>query len=152
MSELYRLIHAETAAYPIVLLCRVLMVARSSYYAWCEGEVARCARQAADDALAHEITVLHIASRHTRGDGPPTSGLPCHRYVVCHCGMSCQRAGGVERSAWGLPCAAPWRPQERLIPERRFPPLPRRRHPGVVPVVVGARRPPGGGQPCPSRS
>lgn len=67
MSELYRLIHAEKATYPIVLLCRVLKVARSSYYAWCEGDAARRARQAADDALAHEITVVHIASRHTYG-------------------------------------------------------------------------------------
>ncbi|MGW9381566.1 IS3 family transposase, partial [Streptomyces albidoflavus] len=67
MNELYRLIHAEKANYPIVLLCRVLKVARSSYYAWREGEGARRARQAADDALAHEITVLHIASRHTYG-------------------------------------------------------------------------------------
>ncbi|MER6333470.1 hypothetical protein [Streptomyces sp. NPDC001034] len=67
MSELYRLIYAEKATYPIVLLCRVLKVARSSYYAWCEGEAARRARQAADDALAHEITVVHIASRHTYG-------------------------------------------------------------------------------------
>ncbi|MCP9945131.1 IS3 family transposase [Streptomyces somaliensis] len=40
---------------------------RSSYYAWCEGEAARRARQAADDTLAHEITVLHTASRHTYG-------------------------------------------------------------------------------------
>ncbi|MEU2990870.1 IS3 family transposase [Streptomyces griseoincarnatus] len=67
MSELYRLIHAEKATYPIVLLCRVLKVARSSCYAWREGEAARRARQTADDALAHEITVLHIASRHTYG-------------------------------------------------------------------------------------
>ncbi|MCA1222225.1 IS3 family transposase [Streptomyces sp. 8L] len=67
MSERYRLIHAGKATYPIVLLCRVMKVARSSYYAWCEGEAARRARQAADDALAHEITVVHIASRHTYG-------------------------------------------------------------------------------------
>lgn len=67
MNALYRLIHAEKANYPIVLLCRVLHVARSSYYAWRESEAARRARQAADDALAHEITVLHIASRHTYG-------------------------------------------------------------------------------------
>ncbi|MDX3129419.1 IS3 family transposase [Streptomyces europaeiscabiei] len=67
MNALYRLIHAEKANYPIVLLCRVLHVARSSYYAWRESEAARRAHQAADDALAHEITVLHIASRHTYG-------------------------------------------------------------------------------------
>jgi putative transposase len=67
VSELCRFIHAEKANYPIVLLCRVLHVARSSYYAWREGEAARHARQAADDALAHEITVLHVASRRTYG-------------------------------------------------------------------------------------
>ncbi|MCO6703408.1 IS3 family transposase [Streptomyces sp. CHA1] len=50
-----------------MLLCRVLHVARSSCYAWREGEAARQARRAADDALAHEITALHIASRKTYG-------------------------------------------------------------------------------------
>ncbi|MEW1569383.1 IS3 family transposase [Streptomyces sp. NPDC093509] len=67
MSDLCRFIHAEKANYPIVLLCQVLHVARSSYYAWRDGEAARRKRQAADDALAHEITVLHIASRKTYG-------------------------------------------------------------------------------------
>nr|WP_260860430.1 IS3 family transposase [Streptomyces cupreus] len=62
-----RFIHAEKANYPIVLLCRMLHVARSSYYAWREGEAARHARQDADDALEHEITVLHVASRRTYG-------------------------------------------------------------------------------------
>nr|WP_267717414.1 IS3 family transposase [Streptomyces sp. CoH17] len=64
---LYRLIHAEKANYPIVLLCRVLRVARSSSCAWREGEAARRERRAADDALAHEITVLHFAFRRTYG-------------------------------------------------------------------------------------
>ncbi|MEU2600544.1 transposase [Streptomyces hirsutus] len=32
-----------------------------------EGEAARRARQAADDALAHEITLPHLASRKTYG-------------------------------------------------------------------------------------
>lgn len=67
MSELYRLIHAEKANYTIVLPCRVLHVARSPYYAWREGEAARQARQATDDAPAYEITLLHIASRRTYG-------------------------------------------------------------------------------------
>lgn len=67
MSELYRFIHAEKANYPITLLCRAMKVARSSYYAWRDSEAARRARQMADDALAHEITVLHIASRKTYG-------------------------------------------------------------------------------------
>ncbi|MFI2368435.1 IS3 family transposase [Streptomyces sp. NPDC018833] len=67
VSELYRFIHAEKADYPIVLLCRVLHVARSSCYAWREGEAARRARQSADDALAQEITVPHLASRRAYG-------------------------------------------------------------------------------------
>ncbi|MFB7496531.1 hypothetical protein ACFC09_17900 [Streptomyces sp. NPDC056161] len=67
MSGLYRFIHAEKANYPVTLLCRVLHVTRSSCYAWRDGEAARRARQAADDALAHEITVLHIVSRRTCG-------------------------------------------------------------------------------------
>ncbi|MFF9347307.1 hypothetical protein [Streptomyces sp. NPDC014734] len=65
MSGLYRFIHAEKANCPTVLLCRVLHVARSSSYAWRDGEAARQRRQAADDALAHEISALHIASRKT---------------------------------------------------------------------------------------
>ncbi|NEB78995.1 IS3 family transposase [Streptomyces sp. SID14478] len=68
VTALYRLIHAEKANYPVILLSRVLHVTRSSYYyAWREGGAVRQARQAADDALAHEITVLHIASRKTYG-------------------------------------------------------------------------------------
>lgn len=66
MSELCRFIHAEKVNCPIVLLCRVLHAARSSCYAWRESEAAR-ARQAADDSLAHEITVLHLASRKAYG-------------------------------------------------------------------------------------
>lgn len=62
MGELYRFIHAEKANYPVTLLCRVLHVARSSCYAWREGDATCRRRQAADDALAHEITVLHLAS------------------------------------------------------------------------------------------
>ncbi|WNI30918.1 IS3 family transposase [Streptomyces sp. ITFR-6] len=67
MSELYRFIHAEKANCPIRLLCRVPHVARSSCYAWREGVAARRRRQAADDALAHEITVPHLASHRTYG-------------------------------------------------------------------------------------
>ncbi|MER8235245.1 hypothetical protein [Streptomyces sp. NPDC094049] len=63
MSVLYRFIYAEKAFYPVALLCRAVKIARSSYYAWCDGEAARQARREADEALAHEITVLRKASR-----------------------------------------------------------------------------------------
>ncbi|MFJ1730859.1 IS3 family transposase [Streptomyces sp. NPDC088254] len=67
MNDVYAFIEAEKTAHPVALLCRLLKVARSSFYAWMAGEQARAARRAADDALAHEITVLHIASRCTYG-------------------------------------------------------------------------------------
>ncbi len=39
----YRFIHAERARYPIAVLCRVLRIARSAYYAWARrGVSARC--------------------------------------------------------------------------------------------------------------
>jgi putative transposase len=67
MSEVYAFIEAEKTTHHVALLCWLLKVARSSFYVWLAGEQARAARRAADDALAHEITVLHIASRHTYG-------------------------------------------------------------------------------------
>ncbi|MET8183988.1 IS3 family transposase [Streptomyces sp. NPDC005336] len=67
MSEVYRFIAAEKAAYPVALLCRVLGVVRSSFYAWLEAEEARRARTRADDTLAHEITVIHLASKGAYG-------------------------------------------------------------------------------------
>ncbi|MFI1423041.1 IS3 family transposase [Streptomyces sp. NPDC020731] len=67
MTDVYRFIEAEKTTFGVALLCRLLKVARSSFYAWAEGEAARRRRQEADDALAHEITVLHVASKHTYG-------------------------------------------------------------------------------------
>jgi len=61
----YRLIHAEQAAYPVILLCRVLGVARSGYYAWARREVS--ARAQADAALTAQITRIHEESRRTYG-------------------------------------------------------------------------------------
>ncbi|MFJ2297065.1 hypothetical protein ACIOG7_36305 [Streptomyces sp. NPDC087894] len=57
MNDVYAFIEAEKTTHPVALLCRLLKVARSSFYAWLAGEQARAARRAADDALAHEITV-----------------------------------------------------------------------------------------------
>ncbi len=63
----YRFIHAERATHPITLLCRVLRVARSAYYAWVGGEVS--ARAQADAALTVQIAAAHTQSRQT--DGAP---------------------------------------------------------------------------------
>jgi len=61
----YRFIRAERATYPVTILCRVLHVARSTYYAW-----ARCgvsARVQADEALTVQIAAAHARSRRTYG-------------------------------------------------------------------------------------
>jgi putative transposase len=75
VSEIYRFIHAEKACYPIALLCAVLKVARSSYYAWLAGEEARARRRRADDALACEIAVIHLASKGSYGVPRVTAAL-----------------------------------------------------------------------------
>jgi putative transposase len=61
----YRFIHAERATYPIVVLCRVLRVARSAHDAWARRGVS--ARAQADAALATQIAVVHARSRRTYG-------------------------------------------------------------------------------------
>ncbi|EFE72026.1 integrase [Streptomyces viridosporus ATCC 14672] len=67
MNETYAFIEAEKTTHGVAFLCRLLNVARSSFYAWQAAAKARAARQAADEALAHEITVIYVASRHTYG-------------------------------------------------------------------------------------
>jgi len=61
----YRFIHAERADYPITILCRVLAVARSAYYAWARRGVS--ARAQADAELATQIAAAHARSRRTYG-------------------------------------------------------------------------------------
>ncbi len=61
----YRSSHAERATYPIIVLCHVLGVARSAYYAWARRGVS--ARAQADEVLATQIAVVHARSRRTYG-------------------------------------------------------------------------------------
>ena len=61
----YRFIHAERADYPIAILCRVLRVARSAYYAWMRRGVS--ARATADAALTRQIAAVHACSGRTYG-------------------------------------------------------------------------------------
>jgi putative transposase len=66
-------IDAEKAAednpggYSVSLLCRVLDVPRSTYYAWLAARPAAQARQEAEDELAAEIGEIHTASRGAYG-------------------------------------------------------------------------------------
>ena len=61
----YRFIHAERACWSVRLLCRVLGVARSAYYAWCRDVPSP---RALDDAtLVVHIKAIHRRSRATYG-------------------------------------------------------------------------------------
>ena len=61
----YRFIRAERATYPITILCRVLHVARSAYYAWARRGVS--ARATADKEMTARIAAVHACSRRTYG-------------------------------------------------------------------------------------
>ena len=54
-------IATEKACYPVALMCRVLQVSRSGYYAWCKRPAAERRRQ--DQRLTLEVAAIHAASR-----------------------------------------------------------------------------------------
>ncbi len=61
----YRFVHEEKAVFAVAMLCRVLRVARSGYYAWARRGVS--ARAQADEALITRIAAVHERSRRTYG-------------------------------------------------------------------------------------
>lgn len=63
--RLFRLIDAERACLPVALLCRMLGVSRSGYYAWKTRPPSRRSRE--DAALAEKIREAHERSRQTYG-------------------------------------------------------------------------------------
>ncbi len=58
--SVYRLIHAEKARFPIVMMCRLLGISRASYYAWVDRPAS--ARAVRAQVLRDRIAVLHEAS------------------------------------------------------------------------------------------
>ncbi len=61
----YRFIQVEKASYPVEVLCRVLTVARSGYYAWCRRPIGMRAQQ--NQWLVLHIRTCHYASRERYG-------------------------------------------------------------------------------------
>ena len=61
----FQFIQDHAAEYPTQLMCRVLEVSRSGYYAWRERPPSQ--RQMANQALVKEIRELHDQSRQTYG-------------------------------------------------------------------------------------
>lgn len=63
--NIFRFIDAEKACLPVALLCRMLGVSRSGYYAWKSRPPSRRSRQ--DAALTAKIREIHQRSRQTYG-------------------------------------------------------------------------------------
>jgi len=63
----FAFIAAEKACYPVALMCRVLQVSRSGYYAWCQRPPAP--RTLEDQTLALEVAAIYAAS-HGRYGSP----------------------------------------------------------------------------------
>jgi transposase InsO family protein len=61
----FAFIATEKACYPVALMCRVLQVSRSGYYAWCQRPAA--ARTLKDQNLALEVATIHAMSRRRYG-------------------------------------------------------------------------------------
>jgi putative transposase len=57
----FAFIATEKACYPVALMCRVLHVSRSGYYAWCKRPAAE--RRGQDQRLTLEVAAIHAESR-----------------------------------------------------------------------------------------
>ena len=81
----YRFIKAHHTHYPITLMCQILGVARSGYYAWCKQPLS--ARKMADYLLLMHIRDIFTRSRETYGSDRiqeelADDGLGCSRKRV----------------------------------------------------------------------
>jgi transposase InsO family protein len=65
MSSKYQFVHDHASQYAVALLCRVLGVSRSGYYAWRTRPESQ--RRQADRALVEHIEAIHMHSRRTYG-------------------------------------------------------------------------------------
>lgn len=96
----YRFIREERAAFPVVVLCRVLRVARSAYDARARRGVS--ARARADEQLAARIAAVHARSRRTYG-APRihaelrAQGLRCARKRIARLMRAAGPVGGHRR-------------------------------------------------------
>jgi hypothetical protein len=80
-----------------------MKTARSTYYAWVAGAEAREARRRADEALAHQVAVIHIASRRNYGVPRVTAelrrqGRPVNRKRVARVMREHRIAGNSRRT------------------------------------------------------
>lgn len=92
----------EKAHYPVNLLCQLLKISRSGYYAWSKRP--RSARALADEVLTEQIRSFHDASRKTYGaprihDDLSDAGVHVGRKRVARL-MRAEGLQGVHRRSW----------------------------------------------------
>jgi putative transposase len=76
----YRFIQAEKAVYPVGVLCRVLDVARSGFYAWCQRPMSMRAQE--NQGLVTHIRACYQASRGRYGSPRVHQDLRAHGLQV----------------------------------------------------------------------
>ena len=86
----YRFVAAERATFPVRMLCRLVGVAASGFYAWLRRRPSR--RHAADRRVGERIGAIFEAT------GEPTAARAC----TPSCG---RRASGSVASGWRGSCA-----------------------------------------------
>ena len=69
----YRLVQAEKACFPIVMMCRLLGISRAAYYAWVDRPAS--ARAVRAQVLGERIVELHADSDGTYGSPRITTEL-----------------------------------------------------------------------------
>jgi len=131
VTERYRFVTAEAAHHAVALLCRLLDVSRSGYYAWRgRGEPPRAA---ADADLAARVAVVHAASRGTYGSPRIHADL---RVAGVRCGR--RRVARLMRAAGLRGCHGRRRTIRTTVADRAAAPAPDRVERAFAPAQVGA--------------
>jgi len=128
---------AEEAHHAIALLCRVLQVSRSGYYAWRGRQPERggapSARARADGALLPDIRRIHTQSRGTYGSPRVHAEL---RGEGTRCGR--KRVARLMRQAGLAGCHRRTRRPRTTVPDRQATPAPDRVERCFAPAQIGA--------------
>ncbi|MGG5824101.1 IS3 family transposase, partial [Falsiroseomonas sp. HW251] len=91
----YMFIRANVADFPVTVMCEVLGVSPSGYYAWASR--AERARATADRALAVEIRAAHAASRGRYGSPRVHAELRAHGRRIGRAGAASPRSSSASR-------------------------------------------------------
>lgn len=131
MTDRYRFVAAEAARHAVALLCRLVEVSRSGYYAW-RGRGAS-ARAAADDALRPRIAAIYTTSRGTYGSPRVHADL---RAAGVTCGR--RRVARLMRAAGLRGCHGRRRTIRTTVADRAATPAPDRVERAFAPAQIGA--------------